>query len=88
MRPGFFSTLRSLGLATATTSAAFFPHLEHLIRRLERYPPADQASECLRLNFTGHAVLTDDAHEEITKLVVQFLYVVEHPHKANGAERW
>ena len=27
-RRGFFGTPRGLGLATATTSAAFFPHLE------------------------------------------------------------
>jgi hypothetical protein len=29
---GFFGTPRGLGLATATTSAAFFPHLEQRIR--------------------------------------------------------
>jgi hypothetical protein len=29
---GFFRTPRSLGLATATTSATFFPHCEHRIR--------------------------------------------------------
>jgi hypothetical protein len=28
---GFFGTPRGLGLATATTSAAFFPHLEQRI---------------------------------------------------------
>jgi hypothetical protein len=29
---GFFGTPRGLGLATATTSAAFFPHLEQRMR--------------------------------------------------------
>jgi len=29
---GFFGTPRGLGRATATTSAAFLPHLEHRIR--------------------------------------------------------
>ena len=31
-RCGFFGTPRGLGLATATTSAAFLPHLEQRIR--------------------------------------------------------
>ena len=34
---GFFGTPRGLGLATAATSATFFPHLEQRIRSAERF---------------------------------------------------
>jgi hypothetical protein len=46
---------RGLGLATATTSAAFFPHFEQRIRcasSLRVIDTADQARQGLRLDVT------------------------------------
>jgi hypothetical protein len=76
-------TPRGLGLATATTSAPFFPHLEHRIRSassLRVIDTADQARQCLRLDVTRGAAHAAHAHQEFTKAIVELLDVSEHAH--------
>ena len=85
---GFFGTPRGLGLATATTSAAFFPHLEQRIRSASSFsvtfqPP--RRSERLRLYFPAGATLAHDTHQEVAEAVVQFLDVGEHAPSASAA---
>jgi hypothetical protein len=80
---GFFGRLRGLGLATATTSAAFLPHWEqaHPWHELfERHPPADDAGEGLRLNLTTGTALAHNAHEEIAEAAIEPLDVSQDAH--------
>jgi len=46
----------------------------------ERHLSANQAGQCLRLNFTARAAATDDTHEELAEAVVQILDMGEHEH--------
>jgi hypothetical protein len=61
---GFFRTPRGLGLATDTTSAAFFPHLEQRIRSVRSFSITFQLTrpECLGLDLAARAAATDDPH--------------------------
>ena len=56
---------RGLGLATATTSAAFFPHLEHRIRGSSSpsvtFRPT-KARESFRLDVMHRTAVADHAH--------------------------
>jgi|SRR5215469_10732927 len=81
--PAFHCVLTplGLGLAIATTSAAFFPDLEQHFQPTgpaEGHFPANQASECLRLNLTASAAIADHAHEEVAEAIVQPLDVRQH----------
>ena len=46
---------RGLGLATATTSAAFFPHLEQRIRELTRSSKSSERVARLRSTLIRHS---------------------------------
>lgn len=67
---------RGLGRATATTSAAFFPHSEQRIRCASASSIVDQPTRCARAH----------AHQEPPEAVIQLLDVSEHSHPVNGAE--
>jgi hypothetical protein len=57
---GFFGTPCGLGLATATTSAALFPHFEHRIRcasSLSVTGPTNQARQRVRVDLATRAAV-------------------------------
>ena len=57
------------------------PRAAHSLRKLlERHLPADQASECLGLDLTTAAALTNHAHQELTETIVELLDLSEYPH--------
>ena len=55
-------------------------------------PPADQASEGLRLNLATGAALTDHTHEKVAEAIIQPLDVWQHAHGrmvlATGTGGW
>jgi len=73
---------RGLGLATATTSAAFLPHCEQRMRSASSLSVIFQPTrrKCLRLNLTARAALADHPHEEVAEAIVELLDVREHAH--------
>jgi hypothetical protein len=68
---------RGLDFATATPSAAFFPHLEQRIRGASSVSVTFQPTrrERLGLNLAARGALAQHAHQEITEAVVQPLDV-------------
>jgi hypothetical protein len=86
---GFFGTPRDLGLATATASAAFFPHLEQRIRLASAASVADlpairasaSGSMC-RAAPQGQVTRTRESPKQSS------LDVGQHAHGAHGEHRW
>jgi len=75
---------RGLGLATATTSAAFFPHREQRRPCASSLSATDQPTSRARASGSiSRQVphLADHAHQELTKAIVQLLDVRERAHR-------
>jgi hypothetical protein len=66
----------ALGLATATTSAAFFPHCEQRNRGARSSSIIDQPIRRARAS----TALADHSHQELAEAIVQSLDVSEHAH--------
>jgi hypothetical protein len=76
-----FCSPRGLGLATATTSATFFPHREQRIRVASAasvtFLPSEPG-ERFRLDVPRGAARAGDAHEELAETVLKPLDVRQH----------
>jgi hypothetical protein len=74
---------RGLGLATATTSAAFFPHREQRNLGASALSVVDrpqQARQDFWCDVTRGAARAAHAHQELPEAVVELLDVSEHTH--------